>query len=159
MGTCDEKYRDNGENTMKKIKELIFKFREQISYLFFGVMTTGVNWVVYAVLMLLPGVNVEVANAVAGVVAILFAYVTNRIFVFESTSRNKKDIMMEFLRFLGGRAVTFVIEVVGVPGLYYLGLNQGLLGVEGAWAKIIVSVVVIVLNYVFSKLFVFKKEK
>ena len=144
---------------MKKIKELLIQFREQISYLFFGVMTTGVNWVVYALLMLFPVVTVEVANAIAGIVAILFAYVTNRIFVFESGSKNKKDILLEFLRFLGGRAVTFVIEVVGVPGLYYLGLNQGLFGVEGAWAKIIVSVVVIVLNYVFSKLFVFTKKK
>lgn len=144
---------------MKKIKELFIQFKEQISYLFFGVLTTVVNWVVYALFMLIPGVNVEVANAVAGIVAILFAYVTNRIFVFESVSKTKKEILLEFLRFMGGRAVTFVIEVVGVPGLYYLGLDQGLLGVEGAWAKIIVSVVVIVLNYVFSKLFVFKKKR
>ena len=144
---------------MKKIKELLIQFKEQISYLFFGVLTTGVNWVVYALLMLLPVMTVEVANAIAGVVAILFAYVTNRIFVFESTAKGKKDIFMEFLRFLGGRAVTFVIEVVGVPGLYYLGLDQGIFGIEGAWAKIIVSVVVIVLNYVFSKLFVFKKKR
>lgn len=144
---------------MEKIKALLIQFREQISYLFFGVLTTVVNWIVYAVLMLIPAMQVEVANAVAGVVAILFAYVTNRIFVFESTSKNKKDIFMEFLRFLGGRAVTFVIEVVGVPGLYYLGLNQGIFGIEGAFAKIIVSVVVIVLNYVFSKLFVFTKKK
>lgn len=144
---------------MKKIKELFIQFKEQISYLFFGVLTTVVNWVVYALFMLIPGVNVEVANAVAGIVAILFAYVSNRIFVFESVSKTKKEILLEFLRFMGGRAVTFVIEVVGVPGLYYLGLDQGLLGVEGAWAKIIVSVVVIVLNYVFSKLFVFKKKR
>ena len=144
---------------MEKLKELLIRFREQISYLFFGVLTTVVNWVVYALLMWIPGVNVEVANAVAGIVAILFAYVTNRIFVFESTSKSKKEVLLEFLRFLGGRAVTFVVEVVGVPGLYYLGLNQGLFGIEGAWAKIIVSVVVIVLNYVFSKLFVFTKKK
>lgn len=144
---------------MKKIKELLFQFKEQISYLFFGVLTTGVNWVVYALFMLIPGINVEVANAIAGVVAILFAYVTNRIFVFESVSRSKKEILLEFIRFLGGRAVTFVIEVVGVPGLYYLGLNQGIFGVEGAYAKIIVSVVVIILNYIFSKLFVFTKRK
>ena len=149
----------NMENViMKKIKELFMKFREQISYLFFGVLTTGVNWVVYALFMLLPGINVEIANAIAGIVAILFAYVTNRIFVFESKSKNKKDILLEFLRFLGGRAVTFVIEVVGVPGLYYLGLNQGIFGIEGAYAKVIVSVVVIVLNYIFSKLFVFTKK-
>lgn len=144
---------------MKKIKELLIQFKEQISYLFFGVLTTGVNWVVYALLMLLPAMTVEVANAVAGVVAILFAYVTNRIFVFESTAKGKKAVFMEFLRFLGGRAVTFVVEVVGVPGLYYLGLRQGIFGIEGAFAKIIVSVVVIVLNYVFSKLFVFTKKK
>jgi len=143
---------------MKKIKELLLKFREQISYLFFGVLTTVVNWIVYAVFMLIPGMQVEIANAVAGVVAILFAYVTNRIFVFESTARNSGEVLKEFLRFLGGRAVTFVIEVVGVPGLYYLGLNQGIFGIEGAFAKVIVSVVVIVLNYVFSKLFVFKKK-
>ncbi|MBE5950001.1 MAG: GtrA family protein [Lachnospiraceae bacterium] len=144
---------------MKKIKELLIQFKEQISYLFFGVLTTGVNWVVYALLMLIPAMTVELANAVAGVVAILFAYITNRIFVFESVSKGKKDILLEFLRFLGGRAVTFVIEVVGVPGLYYLGLSQGVFGIEGAWAKIIVSVVVIVLNYVFSKLFVFKSKR
>lgn len=144
---------------MKMIKDLLIRFREQISYLFFGVLTTVVNWVVYAFLMWIPGVNVEVANAVAGIVAILFAYVTNRIFVFESTSKRKKEVLLEFVRFLGGRAVTFVVEVVGVPGLYYLGLNQGIFGIEGAWAKIIVSVVVIVLNYVFSKLFVFTKKR
>ncbi len=144
---------------MKKIKELFLQFKEQISYLFFGVLTTVVNWIVYALFMLISGVNVEVANAVAGVVAILFAYVTNRIFVFESESKNKKEILLEFLRFLGGRAVTFVVEVAGVPALYYLGLNQEIFGVEGAFAKIVVSVVVIILNYVFSKLFVFTKKK
>lgn len=144
---------------MKKITELLQKYKEQISYLFFGVMTTLVNWIVYALMMLLPGVKVELANAVAGVVAILFAYVTNRIFVFRSTSNQKQEIFMEFLRFLGGRAVTFAIELFGVPALFYLGLKQAVFGIEGAIAKGIVSVVVIVLNYVFSKLFVFKKNK
>ena len=147
---------------MNKIKELIIKYKELITYFIFGVLTTLVNWAVYTALVFaLPdsiqeGVKITVSNWVAGVI---FAFITNKIWVFESKSFEMDICIKEFISFVAARAVTGVIEIFGVPLLVKIGLNQRIFGVDGALAKVIVSVVVVVLNYVFSKLVVFKNKK
>ena len=148
---------------MNKIKELIIKYKELITYFIFGVLTTLVNWAVYTALVFaLPdsiqeGVKITVSNAVAWVAGVIFAFITNKIWVFESKSFEMN--IKEFISFVAARAVTGVIEIFGVPLLVKIGLNQRIFGVDGALAKVIVSVVVVVLNYVFSKLIVFKNKK
>lgn len=148
---------------MEKLKKLFrAKYdahREMILYLFFGGATTLVNWVVYALLVRLAGRSITVGNLVAWVAAVVFAFVTNKIWVFESPSWQSSRVVREALAFLGSRMASGVVEIVGVPLLVSLGLHYPLFGIQGFAAKVIISVVVIILNYIFSKLFVFRKAK
>lgn len=142
---------------MGKIRELYKQYREVISYLFFGVATTLVNWIVYSICIKLLHLEMLPSNALAWFLAVLFAFVTNKIYVFQSRTKDLKSLIWEFCSFFGSRALTGVLEIF-LPGiLYSIGLNQSIFGVEGFAAKVVVSVLVIILNYVFSKLFVFKK--
>ena len=150
-------------DTVKKIKELINAHREIISYLFWGVMTTAVSWGSFAAASKLLEALISdtvvlssVANAASIVLSITFAFVTNKLWVFCSKSWERRVLLPELARFLSARFVTAVLEMAGVPLLVMLGLDGTVLGVEGMIAKAIVSVAVVILNYVFSKLFVFK---
>ena len=131
------------------LRKLWDKFHEFIMYMVFGVGTTIVSWMSFAIFTkIVPtftfaGITVDcttTANVLSWICAVIFAYVTNRIFV-------------------SSRFITGVIEWVGLPLLIAVGLDQTIFGIEGMLAKITVSVVVIILNYVFSKLFIFKRKK
>lgn len=135
-------------------------------YLIFGVLTTVVSWGSYALFEILFGAFIgnsivlsAVANVLSWIVAVLFAYITNKLWVFESKSFKGNVLIKELIAFVGARLATGVFEWVGVPLLMIMGLDQSILGIEGMVAKVIVSVVVVILNYVLSKLFVFKKKK
>lgn len=161
---------------MNKIKELFLKYKEIIMYLIMGVATTAVNWVVYGISVsaISAGsslsvslnnmfntnlkadvINIFLANALSWLIAVIFAYVTNKIFVFESYSWKPSFVVKEFVLFVSARVATGVIEIFGVPLLADLGLDQ----YKGMLSKIVISVLVVILNYVFSKLFVFKDNK
>ena len=164
---------------MEKIKSLFIKYKEIIMYIIFGVLTTLVNWVVYTVLIKIFGSAAEsqtvlftlfgrsittkifyifIANFVAWVAGVLFAFVTNKLWVFESKSWRFGLVMKELWLFVLARLITGVLEWFGVPLLWAIGLDQDLFGNDGFLAKIVVSVVVVILNYVFSKLIIFRKK-
>lgn len=148
---------------MKTIKDLFFKYREILMYLIIGGLTTVVNWIVYAVCTEIINfsadtVNIFLANVIAWIISVAFAYITNKIFVFQSYSWNPTFIIKELILFVSARLATGLIEIFGVPFIVSLGLNQQLFGIEGMVCKLIVSVLVVILNYVFSKLFIFKKD-
>ena len=152
------------------ISRLLVKYREIIAYLFWGVMTTVVSWLTYMLFSLvfrgasgqihaLGGsvpASVVLANALSWVCAVAFAFVVNKLRVFRSPSWEKSVVWPELWKFVASRAATGVLELVGVPAAVALGLNGTLLGVEGMLAKVIVTFIVIVLNYVLSKLFIFR---
>ena len=150
---------------MKKIIDLLKKYifnKEMILYLIMGVLTTVVNMVVYAICVKPLGIlihdktiRIGTAKLIAWVIAVLFAFFTNKIWVFESKSWAPKVFWRELISFIGARALTGLLEVFGTPFLVSIGLDQTLFGVEGMWAVIIVSVFVIIFNYVFSKLVIF----
>ena len=145
---------------MKRIQELFIKYKEMIMYLIFGVGTTGVNFIIYTLLESVIGVkNLTVANCIAWVGAVAFAYVTNKLWVFESKSWKVDVVWKELGKFLGARLASGVIEIGLFPILLKVGLSHAIFGVEGMVAKVLISVIVIILNYIFSKLVVFKKEK
>ena len=144
---------------MENFKKIYQKHKEVVNYLIFGVATTLVNWLTYSILVKGLAINEAVGNAIAVVIAVLFAFITNKIWVFESKQKDIGSLAKEAFSFFGSRAVTGVIEIIGVPTLQAIGLNQSLFGVKGMWAKIAISVVIIILNYVFSKFIVFKKTK
>jgi putative flippase GtrA len=124
--------------------------------LFFGGLTTLVNWSIYAVLVRFFGLPVAMGNAIAWVLAVAFAFVTNKLWVFQSRSWEPALVRKETVSFFGSRIATGLVELLGVPLLFCIGLDYPLFGVDGFTAKAIVSIIVIFLNYVFSKLFVFR---
>lgn len=146
---------------------------EIISYLFFGVLTTVVNFIVYGIMSKLGGEAYETrvlfniggfsflyiyfANAVAWFFSVLFSFITNKLFVFESRSFAPKVAVKEILSFFGARIISFLIfeELL-------FGIINALLGdIKGAsWvAKLVTGVLVIIFNYVASKLVIFKKKQ
>jgi putative flippase GtrA len=141
---------------LQQITALYKKHREVLHYLFFGGATTAVNLLAYGLAVELAGLSVTVGNALAWAVAVAFAYVTNKIWVFESRSWQPMQVLREAASFLSARVITGVFELAGVPLLMRLGLGYPLFGIEGFAAKLAISVVVIVLNYVFSKALVFR---
>ncbi|MBQ8572462.1 MAG: GtrA family protein [Ruminococcus sp.] len=148
------------------IKRMFLKHKEIIMYLIFGVLTTLVSWGSYALFesvfekaIVDTNVLVAVANVLSWVAAVLFAYITNKLFVFESRSFKPTVIFKEIGLFVGSRLASGAVEWVGVPFLVWIGLNQTIFGIEGMLAKVLVSIIVVILNYILSKLIVFKKEK
>lgn len=154
---------------MKKILDLLKKYifnKEVILYIIMGVLTTLVNLIVYAICVKPLAafisdktIYIGAAKLIAWVVAVLFAFFTNKVWVFESKSWAPKVFWRELISFVGARALTGLLEVFGTPFLVSIGLDQTLFGVEGMWAVIIVSVFVIIFNYVFSKLVIFTSNE
>lgn len=124
-------------------------------YLVVGGTTTAVNFVVYSFLVYFSIVGVLLANTVAWCVAVLFAFFTNKHFVF--TSHNYKNFLKEFYLFVLARGLSGVFEIFAPSGLIYLGLDANFFGIEGFWAKFVASIFVVIANYFFSKYLIFKK--
>ena len=140
---------------MQKIIDLFNKYKEVIMYLIFGVLTTVVNLVTYYALTLKilnpeKAIQLQLANIISWVISVAFAYVTNRKFVFESKSEN---IIKELSSFVGGRVLTLLMDMA------IMFIFVTLLHFNNRIFKMVSQVVVIVANYVISKLFVFKESK
>lgn len=130
------------------------KNKEVINYLIFGVVTTVINLLIYFILtstLLDPGNSLELqsANIIAWIVAVIFAYITNRKYVFDSKNKNKAK---ELINFFMARLVTLAMDMF----IMHLGVN--ILIFNDKLVKIISQIIVIVGNYVLSKIFVFRKS-
>ncbi len=142
---------------MDKITELIKKYREIIMYIVIGVCTTAVNWLVYTPLAA-AGADLAVCNALAWSVAAVFAFFTNKLLVFDSKDMRPAVILREGTMFIGSRVISGIFEIFLPSLLVRIGLDAEILGIRGAAAKLVTSVIIIVMNYVFSKLIVFRKK-
>lgn len=134
--------------------KLYKKYKEIISYLIVGVLTTVVSLGVYyaCVLTFLNPENalqLQIANIISWVAAVTFAYFTNRKFVFESKN---PDMLKEASAFVGARVATLLMDMV------CMFVMVTCMGLSDKVAKLVVQVIVTVANYVFSKLFVFQKK-
>ena len=144
---------------MNLIKKLANK--ETVLYLVFGVLATFLNIVLFYLFINVWKMSTGLGNLLDTIICILFQYFTNRIWVFESKN-NGKEAIKEFIQFILARGVTAIIDqifvVVGVDFFVtkYIILSQQKIFSIGV--KILSNIVVIVLNYVFSKMFVFKKN-
>lgn len=138
---------------MKKIKELIEKIltREIILYAVFGVLTTIANLVVFWILESILNWNENISNIIAIITSILFAYFTNRVWVFNSQANGYKEKFSEFVRFISGRCATMVIEFVGCFLLFKTPIPTMI-------SKLSITVIVIILNFFISKFFAFKSN-
>ena len=145
---------------MKKLLEKLLN-RETIAYLIFGVLTTLLNWALFWLGTKLFGDRFALLiNVFCFLAAASFAYVTNKLFVFDSRSWASAVLRREIPSFFAARVFSFVLEEAGLwlcRDVLHVG-RFSVLGVGGLMiAKIVLSVVVVVLNYIFSKLFIFKK--
>jgi len=136
------------------MKELFLKYKEIIMYLIFGVLTTVFSLAVYwicTVTILNPSdaFQLQIANIISWIAGVSFAYITNKKYVFESKNKNK---LKEVSSFVSARVVTLLFDML------IMGVGVSVLHFNDKIMKIVSQFVVIVSNYVFSKLFVFKKE-
>lgn len=136
----------------EKIAALYRKHRDILLYLFFGGLTTVVNYLVYIPCMYWLGLSGALSNVIAWVVAVAFAFVTNKPFVFRSHDWSAKVVWPELGKFVGARLASGGIETA------IIFVTVDLLRWDGAIMKLIVSVLVVILNYVGSKLLVFRKK-
>lgn len=142
---------------MKKIyehgKKYYLKYKEVINYLIFGGLTTVLNFVVYMMLTRVMRLEEVTSSSLAWVVAVIFAYVVNKLFVFESKIKGFKNIVKEFTTFVGCRIFSGITCDVGT-----FALMVKVLHINDVISKIVTQVLVIVVNYLFSKLLVFRKK-
>ena len=127
------------------------KNKEILLYLFFGGLTFLVSIISYAFLNIQIGWNALIANIGSWILAVSFAYVTNRVWVFDSNAETTADFNKEITSFIGGRVAKLVIEEL----ILFIFITN--LGMNSMAVKVVAQVIVIVLNYVISKLIVFKK--
>lgn len=135
------------------IKKQYEKYKEIINYLIFGVLTTVINFVVYIIFSKWLHINETVSNAIAWIVSVAFAYITNKIYVFNSHEKQIKQLIKEIISFVGCRLLSGVFDIVA----FYVFVN--IIHVNDLISKAIISVLVVILNYVFSKLLIFRKKK
>lgn len=135
---------------LKKLKALIQKHYDVLAYLFFGGLTTLVNYLVYLPCYNLLGMSAALSNVVAWVVAVAFAFLTNKPFVFKSHDWSAKTLLPELAKFIGCRIGSGLLETA------IIFVTVDLLQWNGNWMKLITSVLVVILNYFGSKLLVFR---
>lgn len=152
---------------MKFIKKLYLKYKELINYVFFGALATVVSIVSFKIFDVTLGADLYlVSNIISWIITVIFAYFTNKIWVFESKSWKANVLVREVISFFGARVFSLVVEeaglwllidVLSMGGICWTVLGFNITG--NLIAKVIMQVVVVILNYIFSKLIIFKKKK
>ena len=143
---------------LEKLCLSIWNNTELVSYLFAGVATTLVNYVVYFIVtrpfgsLIAPEVLTVVGTCVAWLVAVIFGYVVNKVFVFHTKCENALALMKEAMSFIAMRLVSFGMELV------LMFVTVDLLGLNDLVMKLVINILVIIANYVFSKLVIFRKK-
>lgn len=153
------KFESNTQNMVNLIDDYIEKdnhtswynkYREVLLYLLFGGLTTLVNIVAFYILRKVS-VGLQISNVIAWFLSVLFAFITNKLFVFESKNNSRKEDFKEMISFFGFRALSLLFD------MGFMHVLVSVLNINELFSKILSNVLVIILNYVFSKLFIFKK--
>lgn len=137
----------------KKLLQLLQKHWDKLTYLFFGGLTTVVNFLVYAPAHHWAGLSASASNIIAWAAAVAFAYLTNKPFVFRSHDWSKETVLPELGKFVACRVGSGLLETA------FLALTVDLLAFHGLIMKVIASVMVVILNYIGSKLLVFRNQE
>lgn len=136
---------------MDKCIKLYKKYKEVFLYLVFGVLTTVINIIAFWLSNDLLNIEYKISNIIAWVLAVIFAFITNKTLVFQSKNRNKEEITREAITFLVARLFSLVVDMV------IMILMIDIININSIVSKIISNVVVIVINYIFSKFIIFRK--
>ena len=138
---------------MDKIKEQYFKYKEIINYLVFGGLATVVNFVTYLIVARLIGIDKVLSSGISWFFSVLFAYITNKLFVFESKTDGIKAVLIEMGSFFLARIVSGILCDVGTFAIMVKVFN-----INDLFAKVVTQIMVVIVNYVFSKLIIFRKK-
>lgn len=142
---------------IKKAKNLYNKHDEIINYLVVGVLTTVVSLVSFYIVRLFifthnTQLHIQIANIISWILSVLFAFITNKKYVFKS-SKKGKDKLKEMIKFYLSRLTTLVIDMLT------MWILTSIIHINDKIAKLIVQVILVILNYIFSKIFVFKNSE
>lgn len=137
---------------MSKISEVYVKYKEFILYIVFGVLTTVVSISSYYICSEILNIHYLVSNIISWILSVIFAYFTNRVWVFESKIKNFSDILKEMFTFVNCRLLSGVIDMATMFVLVEA------IHINDMYAKIFTQFIVVILNYVLSKLIVFRKS-
>lgn len=139
--------------SIKEFKIFLKKYSEVISYLFFGVLTTLINLATFWILSIVFNLETIAATVAAWIIAVAFAFITNKIWVFKSKTKTNQETTKEAVMFVIARLITLGIEVF-LMWLMVDNFKQDKL----IW-KLLCNIITVILNYLFSKLIVFKERK
>ena len=138
--------------SIKNLKSFLIKYEHLIAYLFFGVLTTLINLVSFWLLSSFTTIETIPATVIAWIIAVTFAFITNKIWVFKSRNKTKKETTKEIINFLIARIATLFVEV------FLMWLMVDHFHHDKLIWKLLCNVITVILNYIFSKLFVFKSS-
>lgn len=144
---------DKMKKIWKRIWKLYEKYKEVVNYLIFGVLSTLVNFLTYCLFARLLGVDEVISSGLSWFFAVLFAYITNKLFVFESKTETPQETIKEMLSFFVARIVSGILCDVGT-----FALMVKVLHINDIVSKLVTQVMVVIVNYIFSKLIIFKKK-
>ena len=141
------------KNMAPKLKRLWEKYKEIINYFIIGILTTLLNYISFAVLVYGLKLEMHLSNIIAWLIGVIFAYFTNKLFVFESKSFKTKVLLKEILSFGVARVFSLLLEEL----ILFIFVNR--LGMEKLIIKLFANIIVVIVNYILSKFIIFKKEK
>lgn len=132
--------------------QILRKYKETILYLFFGGLSTVINILVYYITTRFFSFNIILANIFAWIIAVIFAFITNKFFVFESKDKEFSYVLREVSSFIGYRVLSLIVEMV------MMNYMINILLINDFIVKIFTNIIIIILNYLFSKIFIFKQR-
>ena len=138
-------------STISKLKAMLIAHKQIILYLFFGVCTTAINTSMYWLLYDLLSLNNIISTVLAWLAAVIFAFTTNKLFVFKSKRTNTQERINEVASFFGCRLLTGILDVV------IMAFAVDMLQWDGLLWKLISNIIVTIINYIASKFWIFKK--
>ena len=138
---------------MEKLINIYKKNEEILNYLIFGVLTTIISIASYAIFTNIFNIDILISNILSWILSVLFAFVTNKLFVFKSKNNSFKASIVECLKFYASRLFSLGAESL------ILHVGATILHINDMFVKVFAQVIVIILNYILSKILVFKKNK
>lgn len=132
--------------------DILKKYKESIMYLIFGILTVIINISSYIFITRILKLEILTANIIAWIIAVIFAYITNKLYVFQSKTTTNKELIKEFSSFVSCRVLSLLLEMI----LMYIMID--IMFINDFIVKIFTNIIVIVLNYILSKIIIFKKK-
>lgn len=138
---------------LKKLADIYREHIEGMRYLIFGALSTVINFFIFEICIKGLNFSATLSNIIAWIITVIFAYLTNKLYVFNSKTSGLKELGKEIISFFNARIATLILETL------FIWIVIDKLGFNDILMKIVSNIIVIILNYVFSKIFIFKKKK